>query len=130
MRRNPYDKQAVIADLTQKKLKPEEIGRKHGISTASVYTIRSAAKRAGLINSRGEKSIGERVKDESSVFTPALRERIKDMRENDLTSTEISLKLISEGIDAPLQKVIMVMARGASDAAHSAKLGKKWGIIP
>lgn len=129
MQRSKYDKDAVILDLAKKELKPDAIAEKYGITIGNVYKIRSAACKAGIImNSRGEKSIGERVRDENSVFTPELRERIKDMREEDLTSTEISLKLISEGIDASLAQVQMVMARGASNHAHSALQGKKWGI--
>lgn len=119
----------MIIDLAEKNLKPAAIAEKYGITIGNVYTIRSAARRAGIINSRGYKSIGERVKDESSVFTPELRERIKDMRDEELTSTEISLKLMSEGIDAPLDMVHMVMARGASDlAVGGTKLGKRWGL--
>lgn len=119
----------MIEDLAAKILRPAEIAEKHGITIGNVYTIRSGARKAGIINSRGYKSIGERVKDESTVFTPGLREHIKDLREKDLTSTEISALLTGQGIEAPLEKVQMVMARGASDFIGT-KMGKKWGISP
>lgn len=127
VRRIPYDKDAVIADLAAKVLKPAQIADKHGLTIGNLYAIKGAAQRAGIINSRGMKSIAERLKDESAVFTPALRERIKIMREADLTSTEISRALELEGITAPIADVQKVMARGASDLSGTS-LGKKWGI--
>lgn len=128
VKRIPYDKDAVIQDLAKRDLRPAQIAEKYGIAVGNVYTIRSAARRAGIINSRGEKSIGERVRNENSVFTPALRERIKRMREEELTSTEISQKLTAEGIDAPYSKVCLVMARAASDIiASNSKLARRWG---
>jgi len=127
VRRIKYDKDAVIADLAAK-MKPADVAEKHGLTIGNVYAIKGAAQRAGIINSRGDKSIGERLKDESSVFTPELRERIKDLREQELTSTEISILLTKEGIEAPVEKVRLVMARAASELAHGSGLGKKWGI--
>lgn len=108
-------------------MKPADVAEKHGLTVGNVYAIKGAAQRAGIINSRGDKSIGERMKDENGVFTPALRERIKDLREKELTSTEISTLLHKEGIDAPVEKVRLVMARAASDLANGDGLGKKWG---
>lgn len=116
----------MIADLAAR-MKPADVAEKYGLTKGNVYAIRQAARKAGVINSRGEKSISERVRDESSVFTPALRERIKDLREQELTSTEIATLLQKEGISASIEQVRMVMARGASDLLDG-PLGKRWGI--
>lgn len=109
MRRTTYDKQAVIADIAEKKMTPAEIADKWGLSIGNVYTIKAAAVRAGEVRSDGFKSIDERMQEEKSVLTPDLREHIKDMREQDLTTTEIARIL---NIDRAL--VEKVMARGAN----------------
>lgn len=113
-----YDKEAVIADITAKVLKPQQIADKYGITVDSVYAIKSQAKKAGLINSRGYKTIDERIKDEAAI-DPGLRVRIKDMREMDLTTTEIADLLQKEGIKITRDDVAKVMARGANDYADN-----------
>lgn len=119
MRRTPYDKQAVITDIAEKKLSPSEIADKYGISIGNVYTIKAASIRAGLINSRGYKSIHQRVKDEKAVFTPAIRERIKNMRDKDLTTTEIHAALAKEIPGVKREDIEKVMARGADIYAEN-----------
>lgn len=114
--RTPYDKQAVLNDIAENKLRPEEIAEKHGITVGNLYNIKAVAKRRGILNSRGLKTIDGRLEDEASVFTPEIRERIKDLRDhpNAYTSTEISKLLNAEGIHATPEDVMKVMARGAN----------------
>lgn len=113
-----YERKAVIADLIAGTLRPAEIAIKHGINVANVYTIKAVAKRSGIMNSRGEKSPELRISDESSVFTPEIRERIKDMRDEDLTTTEICQRL-----GLLYDQVAKVMNRNSSN--HVYKLGKR-----
>lgn len=119
MHRTTYDKKAVITDIAEKKLTPEEIADKYGISVGNVYTIKSAAIRAGIIVSKFYKNIDERIRDEKSVFDAPMRERIKDLREKDFTTTEITNLLIAKGIPVKREDVEKVMARGANVHANS-----------
>ncbi len=121
MPRTPYDKQAVIKDIAEKTLTSTEISEKYGITIGNVYTIKAAAVRAGIINSRGSKTVAERLKDEESVLTPELREKIKDMRARDLTTTEITNLLKQQGIKAEWEEVADVMGRGVNDYAENCK---------
>lgn len=59
-------------------------------------------------------SLESRIKEESRVLDTGLRERIKDMREMDLTSTEIADLLNKEGANVTLEDVMKVMARGST----------------
>lgn len=113
MRHATYDKQAVINDIADQKISPAEISLKYGITTGNVYTIKAAAVRAGIINSRGYKTIDERMKDEKSVLTPKIRERIKNLRDEDMTTTEITIIFNKEGMKVDRNDVEKVMARGA-----------------
>lgn len=124
MRRTAYDKQAVILDIIQKLLCPAEISEKYGITINNVYLIKAAAVRAGIVSSRGHKNIEERMHDENSVFTPELREKIKDMREQDLTTTEITNLLIQKGIQVRREDVEKVMARGANEYAGNVEMAR------
>jgi transposase len=120
VRRAPYDKQAVIADIAEQKLTPSEIADKYGITVGNVYTIKSAARR-GRTN-----TLSARLKEEARVFTPEIREYIKDLREKDLTTTEIVRKLARKGLSASFDDVLKVMSRPAIEAAQH-KLGKRCG---
>lgn len=116
MRRTSYDKQAVIDDLAERKLTPQEIADKHDITIGNVYNIKAVAKREGLLNSRGFHSLTERARAESAVLTPELRERIKDLREDPAgyTSTEIANML---GLDR--EDVIKVSARSSGGGRYA-----------
>lgn len=113
-----YNKQDVINDLTEKKLTPQEIAEKHGISVGNVYTIKAVAVKSGAINSRGTKSIQERLRDEETVFTPEMREHIKDLREDAMTTSEITNLLKASGTEATFDDVAKVMSRSSSDYAE------------
>lgn len=117
MRYPPYDKQAVLNDIAEQKLSPMEISEKYGITVGNVYTIKASARRHGILNSRGLKTIDMRLADEARVLDIGLRERIKDMREMDLTSTEITDLLRKEGLQIDKEDVVKVMARGAAQYA-------------
>lgn len=91
-----------------------EIAEKYGITISNVYTIKASARRNGLINSRGYKTIDARLEDEARILDIGLRERIKDMREMDLTSTEIADLLRKEGVQVSREDVMKVMARGSA----------------
>ena len=127
MRRTHYDKQDVINDLADGKLKPREIADKYGISVDNVWTIRSVARKKGLLNSRGYKTVPERLKDERSVFTAEIRSLIKDLRDLEYTSSEIVPILRRNGIDCTKDDVNKVMARGATGDhfEHRPKLVKR-----
>ena len=127
MRRTHYDKQDVINDLAAAVLKPREIADKFGISIENVYTIRSVAKRRGILNSRGYKTVPERLKDERAVFTAEIRSLIKDLRDLEYTSSEIVPILQRNGIDCTKEDVNKVMARGATGDhfEHRPKLTKR-----
>lgn len=116
-----YDKQAVIDALAAGKLAPRQIAESFGLTLGNVYTIKSAAQRAGLINSRGHKTLEDRIKDEEGVFTPEIRKRIKDLREKDLTSSDIREILWREGIASTLEDVNKVMARGSTEGYYILK---------
>lgn len=113
MVRANYNKDDVIKDLATGEMKPSEIAFKHGTTVSAIYAIRSAARREGILNSRGSRTMSERVREESTVLTPELRERVKDMRDQDLTSSEITRILKSEGIVVTFDQVCKIMSRGA-----------------
>lgn len=114
MRRTHYEKQDVINDLAAAVLSPRDIAEKYNISLDNVYTIRSVAKRSGILNSRGYKTVPERLKDERAVFTPEIRSLIKDLRDLEYTSSEIVPILQRNGIECDRNDVNKVMARGAT----------------
>lgn len=109
-----YDKEAVIQDLAAGVLSAGDIAIKYGISTGNVYTIRAVAKRKGILNSRGLKTTKMREEDEASVFNPEIRERIKDMRDQDLTTTEIC-----KALNLLYEDVAKVMSRQSSKYGES-----------
>lgn len=127
MRSTHYEKQDVINDLAAAVLKPREIADKYGISIENVYTIRSVAKRRGVLNSRGYKTVPERLKDERAVFTPEIRSLIKDLRDLEYTSSEIVPILKRNGIECTRDDVNKVMARGSTGEHfdHRPKLVKR-----
>lgn len=123
-----YDKQAVINDIAENKLRPEDIAIKHGITVGNVYSIKSIAKRKGILNSRGYKTVTERMREEQSVLTQELRDRIKALREEDLTTTEITGILNGEGLPIDRCDVEKVMARAVNEyALHPNPRGKVCG---
>lgn len=109
-----YDKEAVIQDLAAGVLSAGDIAIKYGISTGNVYTIRAVAKRKGILNSRGLKTTKMREEDEASVFNPEIRERIKDMRDQNLTTTEIC-----KALNLLYEDVAKVMSRQSSKYGES-----------
>ena len=123
MARPSYDKQAVLDDIAAN-MPAQEISEKHGITVGNVYNIKAVARRRGLLDSSGYRTLADRQRDEETVFTPELRERIKDLRDDPMayTSTEIARMLTEEGIPATRDDVAKVMARGAD--AH-----EKWGKL-
>ncbi len=129
MRHTTYDKEAVIADIAARKIKPAAIAEKYGITVGNVYTIKAAAKRAGMIDARGLVPISERSRGEDSVLTPALRERIKDMRADEshaYTTSEITIILYKEGyIDISRSDVEKVMARSSAPRGMHLNSGDK-----
>lgn len=96
-------------------MSPTEMADKYGISLGNVYTIKATAKRTGVVTRSGRSVSGARIENENSVFTAGIRDRIKDMREQDYTSSEITQILNEEGMKVSLQDVNKVMARAAYD---------------
>lgn len=123
MRHITYDKQAVLSDLDKGELSTRDIADKHGITLGNVYTIRTVARRRGEL--AGSAGMTKRLKDELSVLTPAIRERIKDLRERDFISSEITLILQDEGLKINLEEVNKVMARTAYDPHAQEKARQK-----
>lgn len=113
MARSKYNRDDVIKDLAAGKLKPSEVADKHGLTVSNVYAIRSAARREGILNSRGYATVTERALIEGKTLNAALRERIKDMRQHDLMTSEIVKILNDEGIKVTFDQVAKVMSRAA-----------------
>lgn len=125
-----YDKQAVIDDLVSGKLNAQEIAEKHGITKTSVYTLKYAAKKRGLIKEEpgwesvkapvekkpdpARNSFKEGLKRASKinesgepanirVLTETEFDLVKDLKENTMKT---SLQIASEiGEDIQLQQV-------------------------
>lgn len=116
MRRTAYDKQAVTLDIIQKILNPAEIAEKYGITINNVYLIKAGAVRAGLISSKGIKSIAEQIEEEKTV-PYEIREKVKDLREKDMTTTEITTLLNKKGILVSWEEVSKVMNRSSDESS-------------
>lgn len=113
-RRASYDKEAVLQDIKDG-ISPKEISETHGVSIGTVYQLKSKNKlETSKTNSRGLPTVTARKEDEASVFNPETRDKIKDLREQSLTTSEIATKLNLDPED-----VAKVMARTPGDPRES-----------
>lgn len=108
-RKPTYDKDAMIADI-HSGMPVAEIAAKYGVTTATVYQTKSKAKQEGKSNSRGLPSYATRVAEEESVFDPETREQIKDLRDQGMSTSEIS-----EELNLDKEDVAKVMSRGSTN---------------
>ena len=103
------DRGAIIKDIGLG-MKAKDIADKHNIVIQAVYNIKSDAKKNGLLNSRSQPTVSTRQKEELTVLTPRTREAIKDLRDRDMTSTEIA-----EELDLDVNDVMKVMSRHSKE---------------
>lgn len=109
------------APKKKKKAKAAEVpGKKKGQKVCKICgTPGHIAKTCSKGNSRGLPNAATRKEEEeNSALAPEVRERIKDMRDRDLTSTEIAKELAAElnmDFEAMKAEVQKVVSRGAGN---------------
>lgn len=109
LRNLSYDKSLVLQDLAAGELKPVAIAAKHEISVGNVYAIKAQAVKAGVFPAKRRKWAARKFED-TTVFTPELRERIKDLREQEFTTSEIAV-ILECSIQLPYEEARELVSR-------------------